>query len=492
MDVDRGSNTARTPRARGLLAALAAAALALTACTSPEGESTPAAEVVDTPAAVDAASLGLIEAGSQEQDAEGGGNSGTAVGLADLAALPGSGALVEALTGAVGDGVGVDIVTASRQILGLTPHSDEAAPGEDYRDAPPVYYGDLTTGQVITTADLFTTRGVAALTAALAATEGTTQVAAADAQPSEEGEEALQASPPPDVRFSAEGDVLVVDGAHSLRVPRAATDGWLTDQGRVVRAAARSQADLASLVAQSGDLEIAVREIPLPPVGKAPPAPKPKPAPQPSTGGGGGGVDCAVESCVALTFDDGPNAQTSRLLGILADRDVKATFFMVGQSVASNPAIARAVADAGHQIGNHTWRHPDLTTLDANGVREQFTATAAAIKDATGIVPSIQRPPYGAWDETVKSVSGELGLSLILWDVDTLDWKHRDPAKTLEVVKANAHRGSIVLMHDIHATSVDAVNDVISYLQGQGHTLVTVDELMGGSTTPGGVYYSGR
>lgn len=195
---------------------------------------------------------------------------------------------------------------------------------------------------------------------------------------------------------------------------------------------------------------------------------------------------------MALTFDDGPNAQTSRLLGILADRGVKATFFMVGQSVASNPAIARAAADAGHQLGNHTWRHPDLTTLDAAGVRDQLASTENAIEEATGIVPTIQRPPYGAWDETVKSVSGDLGLSLILWDVDTLDWQHRDPAKTLEIVKANTHRGSIVLMHDIHSTSVDAVNDVISYLQGEGHTLVTVDQLMGGSTSPGSVYYSGR
>lgn len=283
----------------------------------------------------------------------------------------------------------------------------------------------------------------------------------------------------------------MVEGARSARIPRAETDGWLTAEGRAVRAAARSQSDLTTVAADSGDLDLVAQSVPLPPPAKVPAPPASKPERRPS-GGGTGGVDCSVESCVALTFDDGPNAQTSRLLGILADRGVKATFFMVGQSVASNPAIARAAADAGHQLGNHTWRHPDLTTLDAAGVRDQLASTENAIEEATGIVPTIQRPPYGAWDETVKSVSGDLGLSLILWDVDTLDWQHRDPAKTLEIVKANTHRGSIVLMHDIHSTSVDAVNDVISYLQGEGHTLVTVDQLMGGSTSPGSVYYSGR
>lgn len=466
---------------RGLIATLAAGVLALTACTAPQNESAAPEDAVslvveDAPAPLDAEALGMIDAGTEEEDAGDG-----SVSLADLATFPGSGPMVQELSDTLGEDVALAVVAASRQVIGVVPQEDEA-----------VYYGDLTTGMVSTAADLLTTQGAAALAALVGSGDGADGDGAEGEQASEGGTEQTIAAPAPrDVRFTAEGDLLVVEGARSARIPRAETDGWLTAEGRAVRAAARSQSDLTTVAADSGDLDLVAQSVPLPPPAKVPAPPASKPDRRPS-GGGTGGVDCSVESCVALTFDDGPNAQTSRLLGILADRGVKATFFMVGQSVASNPAIARAAADAGHQLGNHTWRHPDLTTLDAAGVRDQLASTENAIEEATGIVPTIQRPPYGAWDETVKSVSGDLGLSLILWDVDTLDWQHRDPAKTLEIVKANTHRGSIVLMHDIHSTSVDAVNDVISYLQGEGHTLVTVDQLMGGSTSPGSVYYSGR
>lgn len=223
----------------------------------------------------------------------------------------------------------------------------------------------------------------------------------------------------------------------------------------------------------------------------APVAPRPAAsAPTPSAARPGGRVDCTEVKCIALTFDDGPGKYTGRLLDILAAKHVPATFYLVGRSVQQHPEfVAREVAE-GHQVGNHSFDHPLLTNLDAAGVTKEIRDDEAVIRAAGG-VPSTVRPPYGAVDASVLATLGTLPRAgAVLWSVDTLDWQHRNPARTLAAVKAAAAPGAIVLMHDIHPTTVDAVPAVIDWLRAQGYTFVTVDTITGG-VAPGTVVHHG-
>ncbi|MDO8147772.1 polysaccharide deacetylase family protein [Isoptericola sp. b515] len=190
------------------------------------------------------------------------------------------------------------------------------------------------------------------------------------------------------------------------------------------------------------------------------------------------GVDCRVDKCVALTFDDGPVAQTERLLQILDRKDAPATFFMVGDNVARNPQIARAVADAGHLVANHSWSHPQLTTLDDAEVREELRSTSDAIREATGSTPFLLRPPYGDVDGRVRTLATRSGLDVMTWNLDTLDWQTRDAKETRRRVREQVEPGSNVLLHDIHATSVDAVGKIIKDLRDEDYVLVTADLLV--------------
>lgn len=201
-------------------------------------------------------------------------------------------------------------------------------------------------------------------------------------------------------------------------------------------------------------------------------------------------VDCRKVKCVALTFDDGPVKDTQRLLGILNGRDVRATFYAVGTNVQKNPATVRAAAQAGHQIGNHSWDHANLTKLSAAKVKSQLSRTDTAIKQATGTKPTTFRAPYGAHNATVRSVAGR---PLVHWSVDTLDWKYKDAARLVKYVNAETRPGDIVLMHDIHRTTVDAVPGIIKALKARGFQFVTVDQLFAPTKLPAGkVTYHNR
>ncbi|MET8981481.1 polysaccharide deacetylase family protein [Streptomyces sp. NPDC004539] len=186
-------------------------------------------------------------------------------------------------------------------------------------------------------------------------------------------------------------------------------------------------------------------------------------------------TDCAQVTCIALTFDDGPAApETATLLTYLARYKARATFFTVGQNVAAHPELVRAESDAGHEIGNHSWNHPDLTGLTPDEVRSQLERTSTAIEAATGKAPTLFRPPYGAVNDTVKAATT---LSPVLWDVDTEDWKHRDAAKVARTVIDKAKPNDVVLMHDIHPTSVAAVPEILRTLTERGFHFVTVSRL---------------
>lgn len=178
---------------------------------------------------------------------------------------------------------------------------------------------------------------------------------------------------------------------------------------------------------------------------------------------------------VALTFDDGPHPKvTMQILETLNKYDAKATFFMLGNMVEKYPEIAKKVQEAGHELGNHTWNHHDLTKLGVEKVQNEIDKTSAIIENVTGHKVTEFRPPYGAVNKTVRS---QTNLPVILWNVDTLDWKDRDPNQLLANVKSATKDGSTILMHDIHQSTADGLDAVLAYLQSEGYTFVKVSDL---------------
>lgn len=200
-------------------------------------------------------------------------------------------------------------------------------------------------------------------------------------------------------------------------------------------------------------------------------------------------VNCAKAKCIALTFDDGPGPYTEKLASYLKSKNVKSTFFMLGQQVQAFPEAARKVAAAGHEIGVHTWDHRSLPLLTNAQIKKEISSTVKIIRSKAGVTPTVMRPPYGAVSTRVLKTVKKSGLAVILWNVDTLDWKTKSTPKTVKAALRDAKRGSIVLMHDIHGTTVDAVPKIVEGLQKKGYTLVTVSELLG-KTKPGKKYFS--
>ncbi|KUL46830.1 hydrolase [Streptomyces regalis] len=193
------------------------------------------------------------------------------------------------------------------------------------------------------------------------------------------------------------------------------------------------------------------------------------------TASGDDDTDCKKVKCIALTLDDGPAApETATLLTYLAQYKARATFFTTGQNVAAHPDLVRAAARAGNEIGNHSWNHPDLTKLTPEQIASQLNRTNTAIKAATGKEPTLFRPPYGAINTQVRAATR---LSPVLWDVDTEDWKYRDAAKVAQTVISKAEPNDVVLMHDIHPTSVAAVPQILRTLTARGYHFVTVSHL---------------
>ncbi|MBB4824207.1 peptidoglycan/xylan/chitin deacetylase (PgdA/CDA1 family) [Sporosarcina luteola] len=178
---------------------------------------------------------------------------------------------------------------------------------------------------------------------------------------------------------------------------------------------------------------------------------------------------------IALTFDDGPEPKvTPQILEILKRHNAKATFFMLGSRVEYYPDVAASVQQAGHELGNHTWNHPNLVKLQSARVMIEIQKTSNIIEQVTGQKATAFRPPYGAVNQRIRGLSD---MPIVLWDVDTLDWQHHDPQKILEKVKQQAKDGSIILMHDIHQSTADGLDDVLTYLENEGYSFVTVSEL---------------
>ncbi|GAA1058190.1 hypothetical protein GCM10017608_05930 [Agromyces luteolus] len=197
-----------------------------------------------------------------------------------------------------------------------------------------------------------------------------------------------------------------------------------------------------------------------------------------STPSGDDPVDCALLACASLTFDDGPSSLTPALLDVLDARRAAATFYVQGSAVARNPGTAARAVAAGHEVANHTWAHPDLTKLTDDQVRDEVRRAQDAIANATGVRATSIRPPYGASNQRVRAL---VPLPFVVWDIDTRDWQ--DPGVDVVVDRAagGAVPGSIVLMHDTHEDTIEAVPAIIDRLRSRGFATATVEDQFGGS-----------
>ncbi len=183
---------------------------------------------------------------------------------------------------------------------------------------------------------------------------------------------------------------------------------------------------------------------------------------------------------IAMTFDDGPSAKlTAKLLDLLAARHIKVTFFVIGENVVQHPELVQRAAREGHEIGNHSWSHPYLAKMSDEGVRQQLQKTDDAIKNADGTRPTLMRPPYGSLTARQKKwIHDEFGYRIILWDVDPLDWKRPGPTVVCNRIVKETRSGSIVLSHDIHPGTIEAMPSTLDQLEAKGFKFVTVSELI--------------
>ncbi len=194
-------------------------------------------------------------------------------------------------------------------------------------------------------------------------------------------------------------------------------------------------------------------------------------------------VDCALVKCVALTFDDGPTPFTDRLVRVLRSYNAKATFFLIGNKVAADPAAARRIADAGMEIGNHTWEHPNMSTIPSGDIGSQLSRGTQAIAAATGLAPQLYRPAGGVSSDAVRAAAAQQGLAEVLWDVIPFDWiNDSNTAATVYMLKTQIKPGAVVLLHDTYSSTVDMVYQFIPVLIANGYHLVTVSHLLGPRT----------
>lgn len=177
---------------------------------------------------------------------------------------------------------------------------------------------------------------------------------------------------------------------------------------------------------------------------------------------------------IALTFDDGPNYNTSKIIDVLNKYDIKATFFVLGSRAINNKDILKKMADSGMEIGNHTYNHLLLTKYDENKIRSEIEDTTEVIYSATKKRPKLLRPSYGSVNNKIKKVAN---MPIIIWDIDTLDWKYHNSKRITSRVVNKVRDGDIILMHDIYSASLNALSNIIPILQDNGYEFVTIDEL---------------
>lgn len=178
---------------------------------------------------------------------------------------------------------------------------------------------------------------------------------------------------------------------------------------------------------------------------------------------------------IALTFDDGPNHNTTKVLNILEKYNIKATFFLLGSNIKGNEKIITRMNELDMEIANHMYSHKIATRLKTKDIKEEINKTDKLIYDITGKYPSLVRPSYGIYNNKIKKI---IDRPIILWNIDTLDWKYHDSKRIADKVFNNLNRGNIILMHDIYNATANSLEIIIPNLLKNGYTFVTVTELL--------------
>ena len=186
-----------------------------------------------------------------------------------------------------------------------------------------------------------------------------------------------------------------------------------------------------------------------------------------------------MEKLLKLTFDDGPHpALTPKLLNILKKRNVKATFFVQGNKVEKNPDIIRRAVDEGHEIGNHTWSHFPINQIDISILKKELSTTTDIIQKASDCNPKIMRPPYGATNANInKLINDEFNLKVVMWSLDSKDWKYKDSILVFKRIVNNSKSGDIILAHDIFISTILSMPPTLDRLLAKGFNFATVSEL---------------
>lgn len=189
--------------------------------------------------------------------------------------------------------------------------------------------------------------------------------------------------------------------------------------------------------------------------------------------------DTAVKN-ISLTFDDAPDEiNTGKLIDILKENDIKASFFMIGENIKDgNIAIVKRTYDEGNLVLSHSFDHPRMTDLNASSMDSQLNHAAERIEAITGSYPMLFRPPYGSINPLVVDTTNEHKMTTVLWSLDSLDWTLKDPDAITHLVTTNIHKGDIILMHCNQAT-VASLPKIIKILKEQGYTFVKLDDMLG-------------
>ncbi|WP_050616694.1 polysaccharide deacetylase family protein [Bacillus testis] len=189
------------------------------------------------------------------------------------------------------------------------------------------------------------------------------------------------------------------------------------------------------------------------------------------------------QKLIALTFDDGPSLYTNQILDILDGYTIKATFFVVGEAVKKYPEIIRRIKKENHVIGNHTWNHPSILEISSVELSDQIVKTNEAIKEVLNEEPILFRAPYGSIDNESFQLIRSLGLTSVLWNVDSLDWSINESSALEKRIKKDTVSDSIILLHDGNQygsgprdVTVKSLPQIIDYLIKEGYTFVTIPE----------------
>lgn len=182
---------------------------------------------------------------------------------------------------------------------------------------------------------------------------------------------------------------------------------------------------------------------------------------------------------IALTFDDGPSRLTSCLLDILDEYGGRVTFCVIGNLVEGGAETVLRAFEAGHEIVGHSWNHQNLARLSVTEIKNQIELTSAAIEAVTGEPsPPLFRAPFGNYNTRIRNAAAELGYGVLNWSIDPKDWRERDEEHIYDFIMENARDGAIVVLHDVHPTTIDAMREVIPALIEHGFELVTVSEVI--------------